>query len=172
LAVGRVLRPHGLRGEVRVEIHTDAPERFASYERLYLAPVAPGGSALMSGEPVPRALQGHRFHQGKVLLKLEGVDDRNQAEELRDQWVWISIEDAVPLEEGEVYLHQMLHLRVVTAEGEPLGEIAEIIETGANFVYVVHGARGEILVPDTEEVVLEVDTEARQMTVHLIDGLV
>jgi 16S rRNA processing protein RimM len=167
-----VLRPHGLRGEVRVEIHTDAPERFASYKRLYLAPITPDGNALVHGEHVPRALQGYRFHQGKVLLKLEGIDDRNQAEMLRDQWVWISIEDAVPLGEGEVYLHQMLHLRVVTAEGESLGEVTEIIETGANYVYVVRGARGEILVPDTDEVVLDVDTEARQMTVHLIDGLV
>jgi len=167
-----VLRPHGLRGEVRVEIHTDAPERFALYKRLYLAPVALDGNALMSGKPVPRALQGHRFHQGKVLLKLEGVDDRNQAEMLRDQWVWVSIEDAIPLEEGEVYLHDMLRLHVVSSEGEPLGEVTEIIETGANYVYVVHGARGEILVPDIPEVVLDVDTEARQMTIHLIDGLV
>ena len=99
-------------------------------------------------------------------------NDRNQAEMLRDQWVWISIADAAPLEEGEVYLHQMLHLRVVSAEGEPLGQVTEIIETGANYVYVVRGARGEILVPDTPEVVLDVDAEARQMTVRLIDGLV
>jgi len=166
-----VLRPHGLRGEVRVEIHTDAPEWFALYKRLYLAPVGPDGSALMSGTPLPRALQEYRFHQEKVLLKLEGVDDRTQAEMLRDQWVWISIEDAVPLQEGEVYLHDMLRMHVVSSEGEPLGEVTEVIETGANYVYVVHGARGEILLPDTPEVVLDIDTEARRMTVHLIDGL-
>ena len=69
-------------------------------------------------------------------------------------------------------LHDMLHLHVVTAEGEPVGEITEIIETGANYVYVVHSVRGEILVPDIEEVVLDVDPEARQMTIRLIDGLV
>ena len=160
LVVGRVRRPHGLRGEIRVEIQTDYPERFAVYKTLYLGP-----------EYTPFALQGHRFHQGTVLLKLDGVDDRNAAETFRDQWVWIAVEDAVPLKEGEVYLHQMLHLDVVTRDGEALGHVTQIIETGANLVYVVRGKQGEILIPDTDEVILAVDLGAGQMTVQLIEGL-
>jgi 16S rRNA processing protein RimM len=166
LAVGRILRPHGLKGELRVEIKTDYPERFATHKRLYL-----GYTRWPSSTYVPYRLQGHRFHKGAVLLRLEGIDDRTQAEAFREQWVWVPIEEAVPLEEGECYLHQVLNLRVVTVEGEDLGQVTEIIETGANDVYVVQGASGEILLPDTEEVVLKVDVPAGQMTVRLIEGL-
>lgn len=160
LAVGRVLRPHGVRGEVRVEIHTDFPERFALYKTLYLGPTH-----------IPYALESHRFHQGRVLLKFRGIDDRNMAEGLRTQWVSIAAQDAAPLKQGEMYLHQMLHLQVVTAEGEALGQVSEIIETGANPVYVVRGQAGDILIPDTEEVILHVDLETRTVTVRLIEGL-
>ena len=160
LAVGRVHRPHGIRGEIRVEIHTDYPERFSLYKTLYLGP-----------KHAPFALQAHRFHQGKVLLKLEGVDDRDAAGALRDQWVCIATKDAVPLEEGDVYQHQMLSLRVRTDDGEDLGEIADIIETGANLVYVIRGEGGELLLPDIPEVVLHVDLSSRQVTVHMIEGL-
>jgi 16S rRNA processing protein RimM len=169
------LRPHGLRGEVRVEIHTDHPERFALYDRVYLglAQVDAGIATLLIAAPgaTPYVLEGHRFHGKWVLLKLAGIDDRTQAETLRDQWVWISPEQAAPLEEGEVYLHDMLELEVVSDEGETLGQIAQIIETGANPVYVVRGLRGELLLPDTDEVILDVDLAARRVTVHLIEGL-
>ena len=175
LAVGRILRPHGLRGEVRVEIHTDYPERFALYDRVYLAAaeVDSRPSALLSAAPsmTRYALEGHRFHGGLVLLKLAGIDDRTQAEALRDLWVWIAPDQAAPLDEGEVYLHDMLDLQVVTDEGEELGHIQQIIDTGANPVYVVRGLRGEILLPDTDEVILDVDLEAQRVTVHLIEGL-
>ena len=160
LAVGRVLRPHGVKGEIRVAIHTDHPERFGHYKQLYLGP-----------EHIPFTLQGHRFHQGTVLLKLGGIDDRTLAGTLRDQWVWIPMDEAVPLQEGECYLYQILHLRVVTVDGEELGQVSEIIETGANNVYVVRGQQGEILLPDIEEVVVKVDIEAGQMTVRLMEGL-
>ena len=160
LAVGRVLRPHGVRGEVRVEIHTDFPERFAVYETLYLGE-----------QHTPYGLEGHRFHQGKVLLKFRGLDDRNAVEGLREQWVWIATQDAAPLQEGEIYLHQMLHLRVVTVEGESLGQVVEIIETGANPVYIVRGSKGEILIPDTDEVIVHIDLPRQQVTVRLIEGL-
>jgi 16S rRNA processing protein RimM len=175
LAVGRILRPHGLRGEVRVEIHTDSPERFALYDRVYLAHAqADAGPAnLLSVAPgaLPYALESHRFHGQYVLLKLAGIDDRTQADRLRELWVWIAPEQAEPLDEGEIYLHDMLELSVVTDEGEELGQIVQIIETGANPVYVVRGRQGEILLPDTDEVILEVDLEAEQVTVHLIEGL-
>ena len=160
LVIGRVLRPHGVRGEVRVAIHTDYPERFAVYRRLHLGP-----------QHTLYRLEGHRFHQNRVLLKLAGVDDRDAAEALRGQWVQIATADAVPLAEGEVYFHQILSMRVITDAGEELGEIADIIETGANPVYVVRGMRGEILIPDIPDVVLQIDVAARQMTVRLMDGL-
>jgi 16S rRNA processing protein RimM len=175
LAVGRIVRPHGLHGEVRVEIHTDYPERFALFEYVYLAPTLgdPSAAGLHgAGSGVRYSLEGHRFHSKCVLLKLAGVDDRTQAETLRGLWVWIAPEQAAPLDEGEIYLHDMLDLVVVTDEGETLGAIVQIIETGASPVYVVRGLRGELLLPDTDEVILDVDLDAGQVTVHLIEGLV
>lgn len=171
LAVGRVLRPHGLRGEIRVEIHTDYPDRFALYRQVYLAPTRPERGLLVASEGTAYELEGYRFHQNAVLLKLEGIDDRTQAEDLRELWVWIPAEEAAPLEAGEFFVHQMLYMHVVTTKGETLGEIVDVIETGANLVYVVRGPHGEILLPDTDEVVLDIDVEAGQMTVHLIEGL-
>jgi 16S rRNA processing protein RimM len=168
LAVGRVLRPHGLNGEVRVEILTDYPERFSLHETLYL-----GSIQEAEGEGcTPYGLESYRFHKGAVLLKLEGIDERNAAETLRELLVWIPFAQAVPLEEGEQYEYQMVGLTVVTDEGQELGQVAEIIDTGAAAVYVVRGMRGEILLPDTSEVVLDVDVEAGRMVVHLIEGLV
>lgn len=172
LAVGRVLRPHGLGGEIRVEIHTDLPDRFALYKQVYLAPTRPERGLLVASEGVAYTLESHRFHQNAVLLKLGGIDDRTQAETLRERWVWIPAQEAAPLEEGEFLLHQLMYMRVVTTEGETLGDIEDILETGANLVYVVRGTHGEILLPDIDEVVLHIDVEARQMTVQLIEGLV
>jgi 16S rRNA processing protein RimM len=160
LAIGRILRPHGVRGELRVEIHTDFPERFGVYRRVY---VGPGYK--------PYQIEAHRPHGGRVLLKLREVADRTAAEELRGQWVYIAIEDAVPLAKGEVYLHDMLGLRVETVEGEQLGEVADIIETGANPVYVVRGLQGEILIPDIPDVIEEIDLPRGELIVRLIEGL-
>jgi 16S rRNA processing protein RimM len=170
--VGRVLRPHGLGGEIRVEIHTDFPERFALYRQVYLAPTRPEGGLLVASQGVAYPLEGYRFHQNAVLLKLGGIDDRTQAGTLRDLWVWISAQEAAPLDDGEVLLHQLMYMRVSTTEGEALGQIEDILETGANLVYVVRGPRGEILLPDTDEVVIDIDLDAGQMTVQLIEGLV
>jgi 16S rRNA processing protein RimM len=160
LAIGRVLRPHGVRGELRVEIHTDYPERFAVYKTVYLGP-----------KYVPYAIESHRFHQGKVLVKLADINDRTAAEALREQWMSISTADAIPLGDGEIYVHQMLQLRVVTVEGEDLGEIQEVIETGANLVYVVQGPSGQILLPDIPEVFLQIDLTTGVATVRLLEGL-
>jgi 16S rRNA processing protein RimM len=173
LAVGRISRPHGLRGELRVEIHTDYPERFATHKRLYLGPEEcanlPADEQLAAC--IPYGLEAVRFHQGAVLIKLHGIDDRTAADAFRNQWVWIPIQDAVPLEDGECYLFQMLGLAMITVDGEELGRVVEIIDTTAKPVYIVQGPQGEILVPDIEEVVLGVDLEARQITVRLLDGM-
>lgn len=160
LAVGRVLRPHGVRGELRVEIMTDHPERLSFHPVLYLGP-----------EHTPYDLEGVRFHKGAALIKLTGCDDRNAAEALRNQLVQIPFEDAVPLEEGEFYEFQIMGAEVITETGETLGRVVEVIETGANDVYVVQGPRGELLIPVIEDVVQELDLENQRMVVTLLPGL-
>jgi 16S rRNA processing protein RimM len=83
----------------------------------------------------------------------------------------IPLEDAVPLEDDEFYLYQAIGLDVYTDEGDHLGHVVDILETGANDVYVVQGQRGEVLLPAIDDCVLDVDIAAGKMTVHLLDGL-
>jgi len=166
VVVGQVRRPHGIRGEVRVEILTDYPERIAQHDYLYLAhPETP--------DDVERyELESVRPHKGVLLVKLAGCDDRDTAEELRGMLVQVPLEDAVPLEEGEYYHFQLEGMDVVTETGEWLGRVGEVLRGGAHDVYLVRGPRGEILLPAVEDVILELDLEARKMTVHLLPGLV
>lgn len=163
LIIGQIIRPHGVRGEVRVVPHTDLPERFGWLQSVYLG----------LEEPQLLAVESARVHEGQgvVLLKLAGYDDRDQAEMLRGQWLQVREEDAIPLEEGEYFLYQLEGLAVHSDDGRDLGYLQEIIETGANNVFVVQGEFGEILLPNTPEVILDIDFAARLMKVHLLPGL-
>jgi 16S rRNA processing protein RimM len=161
LAIGRIVRPWGVRGEVKVEILTDWPERFALLEYVYLGE-----------EAVPYRLERFRLHQGYALLKLAGCDDRNAAESLRGQVVQVPREKAILLDEGEYYVYQIEGLEVWTDEGEFLGRVVEVLFTGSNEVYVVRGLRGEVLIPAIADVVLEVDLEGGRLVVRLVDGLI
>ena len=161
LVVGRIVAPWGVRGEVKVAIETDFPERFKRLKRVYLGEKA-----------TPFVLEGSRLHKGHALLKLGGCDDRNAAEKLRGQLVQIPLEEAMPLGEDEYYVYQIVGLDVWSTEGEHLGRVGEVLFTGANDVYVVQGEKGEILIPAVEDVVLEVDIAGGRLTVELMKGLV
>jgi 16S rRNA processing protein RimM len=161
LVIGQIQKPHGVRGEVRVVTHTDYPERFNRLETVYVG----------EDDPQPMEVESARFHGDLVLLKLAGYDSREEAAELRGEWLLVPESEAVPLEEGEYYLYQLEGLQVFTDDGEELGELMEVIETGANNVFVVRGDTGDLLLPDTDEVVVEIDFENGRMTVHLLPGL-
>jgi 16S rRNA processing protein RimM len=166
LLIGEILRPHGVAGEVRMRVLTRYPERLPELETVYL------GSKPDSGKNIQFALQSVRMHQGYALLKLRGVDDRTQADRLRELFVMVSIEDAVPLEEDEYYLYQLIGLAVQTIEGEMLGTLTEVLETGANDVYIVDSPQyGEVLIPATDETIIQTDLESRIITVKLPEGL-
>ena len=160
LVVGRVLRPHGVRGELRVGILTAYPERLVLHAHFLLA--APDSPEVVRRYPVEKMRQ----HKGVLLLKSGGCDDRNAAEELRGMLVQIPIEDAVPLEEDEYYHFQLVGVTVETEGGERLGQVVDVVETGANDVYVVRGPRGEVLLPAIDDVVLDLDLESRRMVVR------
>jgi 16S rRNA processing protein RimM len=165
IAVGKVLRPHGVRGELRVEIITGHPERLGRHAYFYLA--SPESPEVAQRYAVER-LRKHKT--GLLLLKLGGCDDRNAAEELRGMLVQIPIEEAVPLEEGEYYHFQLLGVRVETEAGKFLGQVVEVLETGANHVYVLDGPHGEVLLPAVEDTVRELDLELKRMVVRLLPG--
>lgn len=166
LLLGEILRPHGVRGEVRMRVLTDFPERISTLEAVYV------GRGPASPDVTRYRVKHMRMHQAYGLLKLDGVNDRNQAELLRDLFVMVPIEHAVPLEEGEFYLFQLIGLRVQTAAGETLGVLSDVIETGANDVYVVDSPTyGEILLPAIDDVIVHTDIAAGVMIVNLIEGL-
>ena len=165
LAVGRILRPHGIQGDLRVEVVTDYPERLELHACFYLA--SPDSPESVRSYRVEKLRQ----HRGVLLLKLEGCDDRNAADQLRGLLVQIPIEDAVPLDEGEYYHFQLVGIRVETESGQWLGQVVEVLKTGANDVYVVHGAEGEVLVPAVGNVVLALDLESKRMVIRPLPGM-
>lgn len=122
-------------------------------------------------DPRPMPVDRARLHQGVIILKLEGCDTRNDAEALRNQWLQVPIQEALPLEEGEFFHYQLVGLQVETAAGEVLGDLHEILQTGANDVWVVRGPAGELLLPDIPDVILDIDPEAGRIVVQIPPGL-
>jgi 16S rRNA processing protein RimM len=166
LLLGEIMRPHGVRGELRVRLLTDYPERIARLKTVYLAETPEPAT------PTPYQVEGMRMNSGFGLLKLHGIPDRTEAERYRGLFVLVDIAHAVPLEAGEFYLYQLIGLTVQTEAGETLGTLTEVLETGANDVYVVDSPRyGEILIPVTDETILKTDVQARILSVRLPEGL-
>jgi 16S rRNA processing protein RimM len=168
LVLAKVMRPHGVRGELNLQVITDFPERIRTLEKVYI-----GANEDGSGKLKPYRVESARPQkQATWLLKLNGVEDRDAAEPFRNQYIFVSLAEAVPLEEGEAYLFQVMGLRVMTTDGRELGKIVEFIETGANDVYVVQGALyGEVLLPNIPSVVLNIDLATGVMTVEPLPGL-
>lgn len=160
LVIGRVVAPRGLRGELKIAIETDDPERFGLLGEVYL------GDGLVRFE-VKRA----RLHGGQALLQLGGIESRTAAEQWRNAYVYVPLEEALPLSEGEYYYHQIEGLTVITVGGEVLGRVTEVLPTGANEVYVVQGDEGEILLPALKDVIIRIDLDAGTMVVRLPNGL-
>ncbi|NTU64925.1 MAG: 16S rRNA processing protein RimM [Chloroflexi bacterium] len=157
--VGRVLRAWGIRGDVKIAPFTDRPEDFAQYR-----------SVLVGAQRQRYEVKSFRPHQGNWLLHLVGVESRSAAEALHGQEILIEVSQR-PRQEGEFFAREVIGLKVRTINGEELGEVTEILVTGANDVYVVKGDRGEILLPARVEVIKGIDVEAGVMTVELLPGL-
>ncbi len=168
LLLARILRPHGVRGDFVVQIITDFPERMNDLDVVYVG-ADPSDARRLTEQHVTWA---RRHRGGQWLLHLDGIDDRDQADHFRSQYICVSLADAVPLEEDEVYLFQVIGLDVRTVAGEDLGKVVDIIETGANDVYVIRGdTYGEVLIPAIQSVIRSINVEASVMTVDLPAGL-
>jgi 16S rRNA processing protein RimM len=157
VAVGRILGPWGRRGDLKVEPLTDFPERFALGCSLYV-------------DGVTHAIEGSHWKKGRVYVKLSGIDGAAAAT-LSQRLLEVPEEELRPLSEGEYYQFQILGLEVRTTEGQPLGKVAQILVTGSNDVFVVHGERGELLIPALHEVIKAIDLEEGRMEVELMEGL-
>jgi 16S rRNA processing protein RimM len=159
LAIGVIVAPHGTRGEVRMQIWTHFPEHLSEIQAVYLG-----------DEERPRRVRRLGASRGHATLSLQGIADREAAEELRGTVVRIDRAQAAPLAEDEFYQFELIGLNVETESGEALGTVVEIIETGANDVYVVKDAEGkETLIPALKDVVPVIDPKAGKMIVRPLD---
>jgi 16S rRNA processing protein RimM len=161
LVVGKLRRPHGLRGELIMEVITDFPERLEPGVQVYV------------GEGFrPLRIRSRRWHGKLLLIAFDGYHEREAAGEFRNWLVYVRADDRPPLPEGEYYEHQLLGLRVVSDEGKFLGWLAQILETGANDVYIVRPESGpDILLPAIDDVILDIDLARAEMRVSLLPGL-
>ena len=162
LVVGFLRRAHGLKGEMIMDLHTDFPERLQGGRNLF---VGDGHRAV--------TLAGVRSHAKGVLVKFKGIETPDSTVPFRNQWVYVRASDVPALPEGQIYQHELFGFKVVDENENSLGELVEIIETGANDVYVVRDESGkEILLPAIPSVILEVDPTRRSLRVHLLEGLI
>lgn len=170
IVVGEILAPQGNRGEVKVIPHTEFPERFFEMESVRLFEQ---GSEDTYGV---FALEGCREHKGALILKLEKVDTISQAEQLRQMLIKVSVDELMPLPPGRHYIFQLIGLECQTTAGVKLGVITDVLQTGANDVYVIRPYPGltklkEILIPVIPQVVLDIRPEEGLVLVELLDGL-
>jgi len=164
VTVGLVATVHGIRGEIAVVPESDDPGRLAAGSVVLLE--------TPRGEVSARRILGSRSHKDRLLIQLEGVPDRTAAEALRGGRLCIRETDLAPLPDGHVWRHELRGMAVATEDGEALGEVRELLDTGGgNQVLVVRGDRGEVLLPFAEVVVRAIDRDARRITVRLLDGL-
>jgi len=164
LQVGVVTQTHGIRGEVKVFPTTDDAGRFRDLKKVFLD---------TGREKLPLEIQGVKFFKQFVIVKFKGLDTINEVERFRRCPLLVPREDAVPLEEDEYYIADMIGMQVETEDGKAFGILKDVMETGANDVYVIDSiSHGEVLVPAIKECIRKVDVAEGKMIVHLMDGLV
>lgn len=161
LVIGKIRRPHGVQGELLMEVYSDFPERYQ-----------PGVTVFVGDGAQAYHIASCRRHKDGLLIKFTAFDTPEAAGILRNQLVYVRADDRPQLEEGEYYHHQLIGLKVIDEQGNSRGSVAEIMETGGNDVLVVRGEQGsDLLIPYVDEFILQVDLQARTLRVRLIPGM-
>ena len=163
LRVGVIIKTHGIRGEVKVYPTTDSPQRFSEIDEVILR----------QGKTVKYLkIEKVSYFKNLVILKFKGIDNINDIEPFIRAELFVSRDNAAELEEDEYYIGDLIGIRVIEDNGHELGTLKDVLETGANDVYIVEKTDGgELLIPAIRECVLAVDLENETMTVHMLDGL-
>lgn len=164
LQVGVISSTHGVRGEVKVFPTTDDPKRYKKLKKVYLD---------TGRELLPLEIQGVKFFKQFVIVKFKGIDNINDIEMYRGKSLLVDRKDAVPLKQDEYFIADMVGIDVYTEDGEKFGVLKDVMETGANDVYIIDSINhGEVLVPAIKQCILGVDIEENRMDIHLMDGLI
>lgn len=164
LQVGVITTTHGVRGEVKVYPTTDDPQRFQELECVILD---------TGREQIKLHIQQVKFFKNLAILKFKEIDNINDIEKYKGKSLWIPREEAQPLGENEYYIGDLIGMEVYLEDGTLFGTLKDVMETGANDVYVVDSReKGEVLLPAIGECIKDVNVEQGRMTVHLMKGLV
>ena len=164
LKVGVITSTHGIRGEVKVFPTTDEPERFRDIKRLFLQ---------TKNERMELEVAGVKFFKQMVILKFKEFDSINDVEKYKGCELYVSRDQAVPLEENEYYIADLIGMEVRLEDGNLLGTLKDVLETGANDVYCVETKNyGEVLIPAIKQCIIKVEVEEGRMTVRLLPGLI
>ena len=164
LEVGQIVNTFGIKGFVKVNPWVNDVMRFEKLKKVYIK---------IRNEHKELEIEEVKYHKNQVLLKFKGIDTIEQAEFFRNAIIEIDRENAIPLEKGEYFIADLLDSEVFTEEGEKLGILDDIYNTGSKDIYVVKNELGKtILLPGINDVIKEVDVENKKIIVHLLKGLV
>lgn len=163
LQVGVITDTHGIKGEVKVFPTTDDVNRFDYLKKAYID----------SKEGlIPVKVNSVKYFKQYVIIKFKGINDINDIEKYKKSPLLVTREDAVPLEEGQYYITDIIGINVYTDDGVNIGTLTEVLQTGANDVYIVRNSENkEILIPAIKQCILDINLEKKEMKVHLLDGL-
>ena len=163
LEIGQIVNTFGIKGMVKVKPFTDDIKRFDKLKKVYIE---------NKNGRKEYEIEELKYHKEMVLIKFKGIETPEDANLLRESYLMVNRADEEPLEEGTYYIVDMIGLEVETEEGEKLGNLVDIFNTGSNDIYVVKNELGkQILLPAIKDVIKKIDMEKRKMTVHLIPGL-
>ena len=164
LQVGIISSTHGVRGEVKVFPTTDDVKRFKKLKKVILD---------TGREHLPLEVESVKFFKQFAIVKFKGIDNINDIEKYKGKSLLVDRENAVKLRKDEYFIADMIGLQVYTEDGKDFGVLKDVLETGANDVYIIDSVKhGEVLIPAIKQCILDVDIEGQKMTIHLMEGLV
>ena len=164
LEIGQIVNTFGIKGMVKVKPFTDDIKRFDSLKKVYIE---------NNSNKKEYEIEEIKYHKNMVLIKFKGIENIEQAEKLRNNYLTISRNSAEELEEGRYYVVDLLGLEAYTDEQILLGTLEDIFNTGSNDIYVVKNEEGkQILLPAIQDVIKKIDIENKKVIVHLLPGLV
>ena len=166
--MGQIFRPHGVRGELKVAPDMEDPTRFETLDVVYVGP--------NEGRVARHRITAVRYQETKrgitVILQLDGIADRGDAEVVAKQHLYATEDALPPLADDELFVHDLIGLDVVTEEGETVGTLSNVLPMPAHDIYVVHrSGHAEQMIPAVEDFIVEVDLDAGRLVVRPIEGL-
>ena len=160
IEIGKIVNTYGIKGQLKIVLYTDNIKRFEKLKKIYI-------------NEKEYLIENVKYIKNIVILKLQGINTIEQAEEYRNLYMYIDRKDAIKLPKDTYFIRDLIGIEVYTNDGEKLGIIDDIFKTGSNDVYVVRNSLGkQILLPAISSVIEKIDLENKKVTVNLIKGLI